>query len=54
VRKRREFRLVAGEQDPLAFLLTEAVSDLAVAALAAIFSTAIRFKFTAPTLEGAQ
>ena len=50
-RKRREFRLVAGEQDSLAFLLTEAVSDLAVAALAAIDAITVTRELTAPALQ---
>ena len=34
--QRREFGLVAGEQDPLAFFFAEAMNHMAVAALAAV------------------
>jgi hypothetical protein len=48
---RREFKLVAGQQDPLAFLLTEAVCHVAVAALASVDAITVTSKLTAPTLQ---
>ena len=50
-RQRREFRLVAGQQDPLAFLLAEAVSHVPAAALATVDAIAITSKLTAPALQ---
>jgi hypothetical protein len=49
-----EFRLVAGEQDPLALLVAEAVRDKAVAALSAILAVPITRELTAPALQGAE
>lgn len=39
-RQRGEFRLVAGQQDPLAFFFAETVSDVAMAALAPVHTIA--------------
>jgi hypothetical protein len=50
-RQRREFRLIAGQQDPLAFLLTEAVCHVAVAALAPVDAITVTNKLTAPALQ---
>jgi hypothetical protein len=49
-----EFRLVAGEEDPLAFLFAEAVRDQAWAAFAAIVTIAITDQGLPPALESAQ
>jgi hypothetical protein len=49
--QRRKFRLVAGQQNPLAFLLTEAVSHVAVAALAAIDAITVTSELAAPALQ---
>jgi hypothetical protein len=46
--------MVAGEQDPLAFLLTQAVSDMAGAAFTAVLAVPITTKGLAPAFEGAQ
>jgi hypothetical protein len=43
--------LVAGEQDPLAFLACEAVSYVAVAAFAAVDTITDTSKLTAPSLQ---
>ena len=53
-RKRREFRFVASQQDPLAFLLTEAVSHVPAAALATIDTITVSSKLTAPALQRRQ
>jgi hypothetical protein len=50
-RKRREFRFVASEEDPLAFLLAEAVSHVPAAALASVDAITVTRKLTAPTLQ---
>ena len=50
-RERREFRLIAGQQDPLAFLLAEAVSHVAAAALATVDAITVTSKLTAPALQ---
>lgn len=50
-RQRREFGLIAGEQDPLAFLLAEAVGHMAAAALATIHTVPITRKLAVPTLQ---
>jgi hypothetical protein len=46
-----EFRLVRSEQDALAFFFAEAVSHVAVAALATVDAIAVTSKLTAPTLQ---
>ena len=48
---RREFKLVAGQQDPLAFLLAEAVSHVPAAALATVDAITVTSKLTAPALQ---
>jgi hypothetical protein len=53
-RQRRELRLVAGEQDPLALLVAEAVRDKAVAAFTAILAVPITRELTPPALQGAE
>jgi hypothetical protein len=50
-RQRRKFRFVAGQQDPLAFLLAEAVSHVEVAALATVDAITVTSKLTAPALQ---
>ena len=50
-RQRRKFRLVAGQQDPLAFFFVEAVSDEAVAALATIDAITVISELAAPALQ---
>jgi len=50
-RQRCKFRFVAGEQDPLAFLLTEAVSHLPAAALGTVDAINVTSKLLAPTLQ---
>jgi hypothetical protein len=50
-RQRDEFRLVAGEQDPLAFFFAEAMGDVAVAALAAVNAITVTSKLTPPALQ---
>jgi hypothetical protein len=50
-RQRREFRLVAGEQDPLAFLACEAMGHMALAALAAVHTVHITGELPAPALQ---
>jgi hypothetical protein len=50
-RERCEFRLIAGQQDPLAFLLAEAVSHVEVAALATVDAITVTSKLTAPALQ---
>jgi hypothetical protein len=49
--QRGEFRLVAGEQDPLALLVAEAVRDKAVAAFTAIQAVPITRELTPPALQ---
>jgi hypothetical protein len=49
-----EFRLVAGEQDPLALLVAEAVRNKAVAAFAAVQAVPITRKLPPPALQGAE
>gem|GEM_PF-1497324 len=53
-RQRGEFRLVAGEQDPLAFLVAEAVSHMAMAAFTAIGAVPITCELPPPALQRAQ
>jgi len=53
-RQRREFGLVAGEEDPLAFFFAEAVRDMTVAALTTVHAITVRSKLPAPALQGAQ
>ncbi len=53
-RQRREFGLVAGEQDPLTLLIREAVRDQAVAAFTAIQAVPIIRKLTSPALQGGE
>ena len=53
-RQRGVRRLVAGEQDPLALLLTQPVNDMARTAFTAILAVPITHKGTPPALEGAQ
>jgi hypothetical protein len=50
-RKCREFRFVASQQDPLAFLLTEAVSHVPATALAPVNAITVTSKLTAPALQ---
>jgi hypothetical protein len=50
----RELRLVAGEQDPLAFLRAQAVRHQAVAAFTAIKAGPITCELPPPTLQRAQ
>jgi hypothetical protein len=50
-RKRCKFRFVASQQDPLAFLLTEAVSHVPAAALATVDAITVTSKLTAPALQ---
>ena len=49
--QRRKFGFVAGQQDPLAFFLAEAVSDMAVAAFAAIDAITVTSELAAPALQ---
>ena len=53
-RQRRELRLVAGEQDPLALLVREAVRHHAVAAFAAIQTDPITRELPPPALQRGQ
>jgi len=50
-RQQHRFRLVAGEQDPLAFLFAQAVRHMAVAALATVDAITVTNKLTAPALQ---
>ena len=50
-RQRREFGLVAGEEDPLTFFFAEAVRDMTVAALTTINAITVRSKLPAPALQ---
>jgi hypothetical protein len=50
-RHRREFRLVAGEEDLLSFFLAEAVRHMAVTALTPVHTAAVTSKLTTPTLQ---
>jgi hypothetical protein len=52
--QRRKFRLVAGQQDALAFFLTEAMSHVAVAALATIDTITVTSELPAPALQRRQ
>ena len=52
--QRRELRLVAGEQDPLTLLVTQAVRNEAVAAFTAIGAVPITGELTPPALQGAE
>ena len=52
--QRCKFRLVAGQQDGLAFLLTEAMSHVAVAALATIDTITVTSELPAPALQRRQ
>ncbi len=49
--QRGEFRLVAGQQDPLAFFFAEAMGDVAEAALAAVNAITVTSELTPPTLQ---
>jgi hypothetical protein len=49
--QRGEFGFVAGKQDPLAFLFVEAVSNVAVAALAAVDAITVTSELPAPALQ---
>jgi hypothetical protein len=51
-RQCREFRLVAGEQDPLPLLLAQAVRNQAVAAFTAIQAVPITRELPPPALQG--
>jgi hypothetical protein len=51
-RQRREFRLVAGEQDPLPLLLAQAVRNQALAAFTAIQAVPITGELPPPALQG--
>jgi hypothetical protein len=53
-RQRCKFRLVAGQQDPLAFFFAEAVRHVAVAALATVNAITVASKLTAPALQRRQ
>jgi hypothetical protein len=53
-RERRKFRLVAGQQDPLAFFFAEAMGHVAVAALAAIDTITVTSELPAPALQRGQ
>jgi len=53
-RQRRELRLVAGEQDPLALLLREAVRHQTVTALTAIDAVPITRVLSPPALQGGE
>jgi hypothetical protein len=53
-RQRCKFRLVAGQQDPLAFLLTEAVSHVPAAALTPVDAITVTRELTAPALQRRQ
>ena len=50
-RQRREFTLVAGEQDPLAFLFAEALDHMAVAALTPVHTAIVSSELPAPALQ---
>ncbi len=50
-RQRGEFRLVAGEQDPLAFFFAEAVSEMAVAAHTAVNAITVAGELAPPALQ---
>jgi hypothetical protein len=50
-RQRREFWLVAGEEDPLAFFFAEAVRHMAVAALTPVHTAIVSSELPAPTLQ---
>ena len=52
--QRREFRLVAGAQNPLTLLVTQAVRNEAVAAFTAILAVPISRELTPPALQGAE
>ncbi len=52
--ERRKFRLVAGQEDPLAFFLAEAVSHMTVAAFAAIDAITVTSELPAPALQHGQ
>ena len=52
--QRRELRLVAGEQDPLTLLVTQAVRNEAVAAFTAILAVPITRELAPPPLQGAE
>ena len=53
-RKRREFRLVASEQNPLAFFFAEAVRHMAVAALTTVDAITVASKLPTPALQRRQ
>ena len=50
-RQRREFGLVTGEEDPLAFFFAEAVRHIAMAALTPVHTAAVTSELAAPTLQ---
>ena len=50
-RQRREFGLVTGEEDPLAFFFAEAVRHMAVAALPPVHTAIVSSELPAPTLQ---
>ncbi len=50
-RQCREFRLVAGEEDPLPFFFAEAVRLIAVAALTPVHTAALTSELAVPTLQ---
>jgi hypothetical protein len=50
-RQRCKFRFVASQQDPLAFLLTEAVSHVPAPALTPIDAITVSRELTAPALQ---
>ena len=49
--QRSEFRLVAGEEDPLAFLFAEAVRHMAVVALTPVHAANVSSELPAPMLQ---
>jgi hypothetical protein len=53
-RQRGKLRLVAGQQDPLAILIAEAVGHLAMASVSAVHTVPITQESTPPTLEGGE
>jgi hypothetical protein len=52
--QRGVFRLIAGEQDSLAFLLTQAMRNQTRTAFTAVFTVPVTRKGTPPAFEGAQ
>jgi hypothetical protein len=52
--QRGVFRLIAGEQDSLAFLLTQAMRNQTRTAFTAVLTVSVTPKGTPPAFEGAQ